>query len=72
MATYLVGIYYSEHGRNTRKRQQPVLHSPYCSHSRKLNILVVFSLPSPCLKETDNSRTERKNGLRFKELKQTS
>jgi hypothetical protein len=71
MATYLEGICYSEHGRNTRKRRQYTLHSLYSSHAGKLNILVPFSLPSPCLKETDNSRTEKKNGCKFSRLKAT-
>jgi hypothetical protein len=31
-----------------------------------------LSWPSPCLKETDNSRTEKKNGRRFDLFKWTS
>ena len=72
VASYLEGIYYSEHRRSIRKHQQFVLDSLYSSHAGKLNISVPFPLPSPCLKETDNSRTERKNSCRVDGFKRTS
>ncbi|HVH90062.1 MAG TPA: hypothetical protein VM783_01600, partial [Candidatus Acidoferrum sp.] len=51
VAIYLEGICHSGRDRNTRK------HSRYTPYVGKLNISALFSLPSPCLKETDNSRT---------------
>jgi hypothetical protein len=71
LATYLEGICHSEHGRNTRKHEQSALHSRYSSHAGKLNISVLFSLPSPCLKETAIHGQPLKNPCEALGLEQT-